>query len=32
VIVAFCAMITPAGYILFMLTVLFEVQRPPAPQ
>lgn len=32
VIVAFCAMIAPAGYILFMLTVLFEVQRPPAPQ
>lgn len=32
VIVAFCAMIAPAGYILLMLTVLLEVQRPPAPQ
>jgi paraquat-inducible protein A len=32
VIVAFCAMIAPAGSILLMLTVLFEVQRPPAPQ
>ncbi len=32
VIVAFCAVIAPACYILFMLTVLFAVRRPPAPQ
>lgn len=32
VIVAFCAVIAPAGYILFMLTVLLAVRRPPAPQ
>jgi len=32
VIVAFCAVIAPAGYILFMLTVLFAVRRPPAPK
>ena len=31
VIVAFCAVIAPAGYILFMLAVLFAVRRPPAP-
>jgi paraquat-inducible protein A len=31
VIVAFCAVIAPAGYILFMLTVLLGVRRPPAP-
>src|SRR3954447_20066919 len=31
VIVAFCAVIAPASYILFMLTVLFAVRRPPAP-
>jgi paraquat-inducible protein A len=31
-IVAFCAVIAPAGYILFMLTVLLTVRRPPAPQ
>src|SRR4029434_3566944 len=31
VIVAFCAVIAPAGYILFMLTVLLAVRRPPAP-
>ena len=31
VIVAFCAMIAPAGYILFMLTVLLAVRWPPAP-
>jgi len=31
-IVAFCAVIAPAGYILFMLTVLLAVRRPPAPQ
>jgi len=32
VIVAFCAVIAPAGYILFLLTVLFATRRPPAPQ
>jgi paraquat-inducible protein A len=32
VIVAFCAVIAPTGYILFMLTVLLAVRRPPAPQ
>src|SRR5262245_6238819 len=32
VIVAFCAGIAPAGYILFMLIVLIAVRRPPAPQ
>jgi len=32
VIVAFCAVIAPAGYLLFMLTVLLAVRRPPAPQ
>ncbi len=31
VIVAFCAVIAPAAYILFMLTVLIAVRRPPAP-
>jgi len=31
VIVAFCAGIAPGGYILFMLTVLIAVRRPPAP-
>ena len=31
-IVAFCAVIAPAGYILFMLTVLLAVRRPPGPQ
>jgi len=31
-IVTFCAVIAPAGYILFMLTVLLSVRRPPAPQ
>ena len=31
-IVAFCAVIAPAGYILFMLTVLLAVRRPPAPR
>ncbi len=29
--VAFCAIIAPGGYILFMLTVLLAVRRPPAP-
>jgi len=32
VIVAFCAIIAPAGYLLFMLTVLLAARRPPAPQ
>ena len=32
VIVAFCAVIAPAGYLLFMLTVLLAVRRPPAPR
>ena len=31
VIVAFCALIAPATYILFMLTVLLAARRPPAP-
>ena len=31
VIVAFCAMVAPGGYILFMLTVLLAARRPPAP-
>ena len=30
-VVAFCAVIAPASYILFMLTVLIAVRRPPAP-
>jgi paraquat-inducible protein A len=30
-IVAFCAFIAPAGYVLFMLTVLVAARRPPAP-
>lgn len=32
VIVAFCAVIAPAAYIIFMLTVLLAARRPPAPQ
>ena len=32
VIVAFCAVIAPAAYILFMLAVLLAARRPPAPQ
>jgi paraquat-inducible protein A len=32
VIVAFCAVIAPAAYILFMLTVLMAARRPPAPK
>jgi paraquat-inducible protein A len=32
VVVAFCAGIAPGGFILFMLTVLIAVRRPPAPQ
>lgn len=31
-IVAFCAVIAPGGYILFMLTVLLGARRVPAPQ
>lgn len=31
-IVAFCAVIAPGGYILFMLTVLLAARRPPAPK
>ena len=31
VIVAFCAVIAPGAYILFMLAVLLAVRRPPAP-
>jgi paraquat-inducible protein A len=31
VIVAFCAVVAPGAYILFMLTVLLAVRRPPAP-
>lgn len=30
IVVAFCAVIAPAGYILFLLTVLLAVRRPPA--
>jgi paraquat-inducible protein A len=30
VIVAFCVVIAPASYILFMLTVLLAARRPPA--
>jgi paraquat-inducible protein A len=29
---AFCAVIAPAAYIIFMLTVLLAARRPPAPQ
>ena len=32
VIVAFCAVIAPAGHILFLLIVLLAVRRPPAPR
>ncbi len=31
VIVAFCAVIAPGSYLLFMLGVLFAARRPPAP-
>ena len=31
VIVAFCAVIAPTAYLLFLLTVLLAVRRPPAP-
>ena len=30
-VVAFCVVIAPAGYLAFMLTVLLAVRRPPAP-
>ena len=29
-IIAFCAVIAPGGYIVFLLTVLLAVRRPPA--
>jgi paraquat-inducible protein A len=32
VIVAFCAVIAPGAHILFLLTVLLAVRRPPAPR
>ena len=32
VMVAFCAVIAPGSYILFMLTLLVAVRRPPAPR
>ena len=32
VIVAFCAVIAPAGYLVFMLTVLLGARRAPAPK
>ncbi len=32
VIVAFCAVIAPAAFVLFMLTVLLAARRPPAPR
>jgi paraquat-inducible protein A len=32
VIVAFCALIAPGAYIIFMLMVLLGARRPPAPQ
>ena len=31
VVVAFCAVIAPAGNVLFLLVVLLAVRRPPAP-
>lgn len=31
VVVAFCALIAPAGYLLFMLTVLLAARRSPGP-
>src|SRR5262252_2486670 len=30
--VAFCAVIAPAAYLLFLLIVLLAIRRPPAPQ
>ena len=32
VVVAFCAVIAPGGHLLFLLTVLLAVRRPPAPR
>jgi paraquat-inducible protein A len=32
VVVAFCAVIAPAGYLAFMLTMLIAARRPPAPK
>ena len=32
VIVAFCAVIAPAGHVAFLLVVLIAVRRPPAPR
>ena len=32
VLVAFCAVIAPAGYLLFMLTLLLAARRSPAPR
>ena len=31
-IIAFCAVIAPGGYIVLLLTVLLAVRRPPAPR
>ena len=31
VVVAFCALVAPVAFILFMLTVLLATRRPPAP-
>ncbi len=31
-IVAFCAVVAPAGHMLFLLVVLLAVRRPPAPR
>ena len=31
-VVAFCAVIAPGGHLLFLLTVLIAVRRPPAPR
>ncbi|HYB41172.1 MAG TPA: paraquat-inducible protein A [Candidatus Methylomirabilis sp.] len=31
IIVGFCAIVAPGGYILFMLTILLAVRRPPGP-
>ncbi len=32
VIVAFCAVIAPAGHVLFLLVVLLAIRNPPAPR
>jgi len=32
VIVAFCAVIAPAGHVLFLLAVLLAIRHPPAPR